>query len=45
MFPDLGIDDPEDNKDGIKIALVTCAFDNSKIINWLKLRGTAIKFE
>lgn len=36
LFPDLGIDDPEDNLDGIKIAIVTCAFDNRKIINWLK---------
>lgn len=41
----MGIDDPEDNADGIKIAIVTCAFDNRKVINWLKQRGNAIKFE
>ena len=25
--------------------MVTCAFNNAKIINWLKKRGTAIKNE
>jgi hypothetical protein len=43
-FPDLGLDD-EGNEDGIKVALVTCAFNNAKIINWLKKRGQAIKVE
>ena len=47
LFPDLGIDD--DKSDGgpkeMKVAIVTCAFDNSKIINWLRDRGDAIKDE
>ena len=29
----------------IKVALVTCAFNNAQIINWLKKRGTHIKNE
>jgi hypothetical protein len=44
-FPDLGIDEPEQNAHGIKIAQITFAFENSKVINWLKKRGTFIKQE
>lgn len=37
-FPDLGMDH-EGNENGIEVAIVTCAFNNAKIINWLKERG------
>lgn len=42
-FPDLGYEDDPPEK--IKIALVTFAFDNSELINLLKARGAAIKYE
>jgi hypothetical protein len=42
-FPDLGYEDDPPEK--INIALVTFAFDNSVLINLLKQRGLAIKFE
>jgi hypothetical protein len=42
-FPDLGYEDDPPEK--IKIALVTFAFDNSELINLLKQRGAAIKYE
>ena len=29
----------------MKVAIVTCAFDNAKIINWLRERGDSIKDE
>lgn len=28
-----------------KIALITCAYDNAEVINWLTLRGEHIKNE
>jgi hypothetical protein len=47
LMPDLGMDDdkPDGGSKEMKIAVVTCAFDNSKIINWLRERGDAIKNE
>lgn len=46
LFPDLGIDQTEDGGEiEIEVAMVTCAFNNAKIINWLKKRGLAIKNE
>lgn len=46
-MPDLGMDN--DKEDGgskeMKIAVVTCAFDNAKIVDWLRERGDAIKDE
>jgi len=46
-MPDLGMDDDDSNGGSkeMKIAVVTCAFDNSKIVNWLRERGDAIKDE
>jgi hypothetical protein len=46
LFPDLGLDKDENgNEIAIEVAMVTCAFNNAKIINWLKQRGLAIKNE
>ena len=47
LMPDLGMDGdkPDGGSKEMKIAVVTCAFDNSKIINWLRERGDAIKNE
>jgi hypothetical protein len=42
-FPSNGVDGP--GEQDIKIAQITFAFDNSKVINWLKTRGTYIKTE
>jgi hypothetical protein len=42
-MPDLGYEDEPVEK--VNIALVIFAFDNSELINLLKLRGSAIKFE
>ena len=42
-MPDLGYEDEPPEK--IKIALITFAFDNSSLINLLKERGVAIKYE
>ena len=42
-FPNSGVDGPEEQV--IKIAQITFAFDNSKVINWLKTRGTYVKTE
>lgn len=44
-FPNLGIDGPDAADAPVKIALITCAFDNSKIIGWLRQRGKYIKTE
>eukprot|EP00355_Strombidium_rassoulzadegani_P007408 CAMPEP_0168620868 /NCGR_PEP_ID=MMETSP0449_2-20121227/7377_1 /TAXON_ID=1082188 /ORGANISM="Strombidium rassoulzadegani, Strain ras09" /LENGTH=1171 /DNA_ID=CAMNT_0008661923 /DNA_START=74 /DNA_END=3586 /DNA_ORIENTATION=+ len=44
-FPDLGIDEPGSNAHGIKIAQITFAFENSKVISWLLQRGLLIKKE
>jgi hypothetical protein len=42
-MPDLGYED--EPVETVKIALVTFAFDNAELINLLKQRGAAIKFE
>lgn len=42
-MPDLGYED--DTPEKIYISLVTFAFDNAELINLLKERGNAIKFE
>ena len=42
-MPDLGYEDEPVEK--VNIALVTFAFDNAELINLLKQRGAAIKFE
>jgi len=46
-MPDLGMDNdkPDGGSKEMKVAVVTCAFDNSKIINWLRERGDCIKDE
>lgn len=42
----MGLDKDENgNEIAIEVAMVTCAFNNAKIINWLKQRGLAIKNE
>lgn len=46
LFPDQGLDvDENGNETYVEVAMVTCAFNNAKIINWLKKRGDAIKNE
>jgi hypothetical protein len=42
-MPDMGYEDEPPER--INIALITFAFDNGEMINLLKERGTAIKFE
>lgn len=42
-LPDLGYEDPAPER--IEIAMVTFAFDNSELINLLRVRGNWIKFE
>jgi hypothetical protein len=42
-FPNNGVDGP--GEQNIKIAQITFAFDNSKVINWLMKRGTFVKTE
>ena len=42
-LPDLSYEDEAPEK--ITISLITFAFDNSELINLLKKRGSAIKFE
>jgi len=42
-LPDLGYE--EEAPDRIRIAMITFAFDNARLINLLRVRGTAIKFE
>jgi len=44
-MPCLGLDGPEADDIPVKIAIITFAFENSKIINWLKERGLHIKNE
>lgn len=43
QFPNNGLDGP--GEQDIKIAQITLAFNNAKVINWLKKRGTLIKTE
>ena len=38
-MPNLGYED----SDEVKIAQITFAFDNAKVINWLKKRGSFIQ--
>lgn len=49
MFPNLGLEKDKDGNEEqeveIEVAMVSFAFDNSVIINWLKERGKAIKNE
>lgn len=40
-MPSAGMEDVQQ----IKIAMITFAFDNAKVINWLRYRGTCIKNE
>lgn len=44
-MPALGLDGPEGDAAPVKIAILTFAFDNSKVIKWLRERGTYIKNE
>ena len=44
-MPALGLDGPEGDIAPVKIAVLTFAYDNPKIISWLKQRGNAIKNE
>jgi hypothetical protein len=44
-MPALGFDGPEGDLTPVKIAVLTFAFDNSKVIKWLRDRGTHIKNE
>lgn len=44
-MPALGLDGPEGDAAPVKIAILTFAFDNPKVIAWLKERGDAIKTE
>jgi hypothetical protein len=43
QFPNNGVDGP--GEQNIKIAQITLAFNNAKVINWLMKRGTFIKTE
>jgi hypothetical protein len=42
-MPNLGLEGPDVKE--IKIALITFAYDNAKVINWLRERGNCIKLE
>lgn len=44
-MPPLGLDGPESMTEPIRIALITFAFDNARVINWLRERGEHIKVE
>ena len=44
-MPSMGMDGQEGDDLPVKIAIITFAFENSKIINWLKERGLHIKNE
>jgi len=44
-LPDQGYDEPEERHLRKKIAQITFAYENTKIIEWLKYRGTYIKTE
>ena len=44
-MPDHGTEGALSARSKIKIALVTFAFDNAKVINWLRERGDCIKIE
>lgn len=44
-MPALGLDGPEGDTAPVKIAVLTFAFDNSRVIKWLRQRGSYIKDE
>ena len=44
-LPNLGIDGSEMDDQPIKIAMIFFAFDNKKMIEWLRVRGENIKNE
>ena len=44
-MPSMGMDGPEGDEEPIRIAILTFAFENAKVINWLKERGLHIKNE
>ena len=44
-MPDLGFRDPDQMDKPIRIAQISFANENSKIIDWLTKRGNAIKFD
>lgn len=44
-MPGLGYDGIEGDNDRVRIALITFAFNNARVINWLRMRGTHIKNE
>lgn len=44
-MPDLGFRDPDQMDKPIKIAQISFANENSKIIEWLQDRGEAIKYD
>ena len=44
-MPSLGFDGEEGDKDRVRIALITFAFNNARVINWLRQRGFHIKNE
>lgn len=44
-MPPLGLDGPESASTPVRIALITFAFDNARVINWLRERGEYIKVE
>lgn len=44
-MPNLGFDGEDLEGDRIRIAIVTFAFENAKVINWLRQRGAHIKNE
>ena len=45
LMPDLGFREPDQLDKPIKIAQISFANENSKIIEWLIERGDAIKFD
>ena len=45
MMPGLGYDGEAGNAAPVKIATITFAYDNAKVIQWLKTRGDHIKNE
>lgn len=44
-MPSLGYDGEEGDNERVRIAIITFAFNNSKVINWLRERGGHIKNE
>lgn len=44
-MPNLGFDGEEGDNERVRIALITFAFNNARVINWLRSRGTHIKNE